>query len=82
MDLNEKIDEMTRAVADFAINYAEKNGLHNGNIVDALGRLYVTYAFSVASDKLPKRNLRDGLVGFIAKCSDAMLDLVGDAKEA
>ena len=82
MDKSEKIDEMTQAVAFFATDYAEKNGLTNGDIMDALGRLYVTYGFTVKSAETTSEYLSVSLVGFVASACDAISKALDNAKEA
>jgi hypothetical protein len=82
MDRSEKIDEMTQAVAGFATGYAEQNGLTNGDIMDALGRLYVTYGFTVKTETITNEALAESLVGFVDAACNLMVEALRHAEEA
>lgn len=82
MDKNDQIDQMTQAVAGFATGYAEHESMTNGDIMDALGRLYVTYGFTVKSDKISNEALAESLVAFVANATSAMVKALDNAKEA
>ena len=80
--MDEKIDEMAQTLANFATDYAEHNGLTNGDIMDTLGRLYVTYGFTVKSEKISNEVLAESLVAFVANATSDMVEALRNAKEA
>lgn len=80
--MDEKIDEMAQTLAKFATDYAEDNDLTHGDTMNALGRLYVTYAFAVKTDKITNEELSESLVGFVDSACNLMVEELRHAKEA
>jgi hypothetical protein len=81
MEKDDQIDEMTQAMANFAIDYADKHGLTHGDTVNAMGRLYVTYGFTVKGDKITNEALNESLVGFVDAACKLMVGALNNAKE-
>lgn len=82
MEKDEQIDKMAQKLANFAIDYAGDNGLTNGDVMNVLGRLYVTYAFTVRSDKITSEELSKSLVGFVDAACNLMVEVLRHDKKA
>jgi hypothetical protein len=80
--MDEKIDEMAQTLANFATDYAEDNDLDFGDVMNALGRLYVTYGFTVKSKKITNEELSESLVVFIDASCKLMVEALRNAEEA
>lgn len=82
MEKDDKIDQLAQTLANLATDYVEDNGLDFGDVMNALGRLYVTYGFTVKSDEISNEALSEGLVGFVDAACRLMMEALRHAEEA
>jgi len=82
MDKNDHIDELARKLANFATDYAEAKGLSNGDVMNALGRLYVTFGFTIKTDKISNEELGETLVEFVDANCKLMVEALRHAEKA
>jgi hypothetical protein len=82
MDKNDKIDQLAQTLANLATDYAEDNGLDFGDVMNALGRTYVTYGFTVKTDKITNEALSESLVGFVDAACKLMMEALRHAEKA
>lgn len=82
MDKNDKIDQLAQTLANLATDYAEDKGLDFGDVMNALGRVYVTYAFTVKSSKISHEKLSESLVEFIDASCGLMVEALRHAEKA
>ena len=82
MEKDEKIDQLAQKVANLATDYAGDNGLDFGDVMNALGRVYVTYGFTVKSSKISNEKLSESLVEFVSASCRLMVEALRDDQEA
>ena len=82
MEKDDKIDQLAQKVANLATDYAGDNGLDFGDVMNALGRVYVTYGFTVKSSKISNEKLSESLVKFVSDSCGLMVEALRDAQEA
>lgn len=82
MKKDEQIDELAKALAKVATDYAEDNGLDFGDIMNALGRVYVTYGFTVKLGKISYEELSESLVEFVDASCKLMTEALRHDKKA
>ena len=82
MNKNDHIDKLAQAMANLATDYAEASGLDFGDVMNALGRTYVSYGFTVKSKKITNEELSESLVEFISASCGLMVEALKNAKEA
>ena len=82
MEKDTRVEDMSQAVAGFVAGYAERLGLTNGDIMNALGLLYVTYGFAVKLDKLSNEDMSVSLVNYIDAACNAMVEALRNAEKA
>lgn len=82
MEKDDQIDEMAQKVANLATDYAEANGLDFGDVMNALGRVYVTYGFTVKSSKISHKELSESLVEFVDASCNLMMEALRNAEKA
>jgi hypothetical protein len=82
MEKDDKIDQLAQTLANLATDYAGDNGLDFGDVMNALGRLYVTYGFTVKSDKISNEALSESLVFFVDATCNLMVEALRNAEKA
>jgi hypothetical protein len=82
MEKDDKIDQLAQTLANLATDYAEDNGLDFGDVMNALGRVYVTYGFTVKGSKVSNENLSKSLVGFVDASCRLMMEALRNAEKA
>lgn len=82
MTKDDHIDKLAQKMANLATDYAEDNGLDFGDVMNALGRVYVTYGFTVKSKKITNEELSESLVVYIDASCKLMTEALRNAKEA
>lgn len=82
MEKDDHIDKLAQTLANLATDYAEDNGLDFGDVMNALGRLYVTYGFTVKSNKISNEELSESLVEFIDASCGLMVEALRNAEKA
>ena len=82
MEKDDKIDQLAQEMASFATDFAEAAGLDFGDVMNALGRVYVTYGFTVKGDKISNEELSKSLVGFVDAACNLMMEALRNAQEA
>lgn len=82
MEKDDKIDQLAQKVANLATDYAGDNGLDFGDVMNALGRVYVTYGFTVKSSKISNEKLSESLVKFVSDSCRLMVEALRDDQEA
>lgn len=82
MEKDDKIDQLAQEMASFATDFAEAAGLDFGDVMNALGRVYVTYGFTVKGSKISNEKLSESLVEFVSASCGLMVEALRNAKEA
>jgi hypothetical protein len=82
MTKDDKIDELAQKMANIATDYAKDNGLDFGDVMNALGRTYVTYGFTVKSKKISNEALSESLVVFVDASCKLMTEALRNAEKA
>lgn len=82
MDKDDKTAQLAQTLANLATEYAEENGLDFGDVMNALGRVYVTYGFTVKSSKVSNEELSESLVEFVGANCNLMMEALRNAEEA
>lgn len=70
------VQDMTKALLDFAEAYAAKNGLETADVMTALAHSYVIYGFSVKQDDTSDEKMREALIGFVTSSADHMIGAI------
>lgn len=82
MDKKDYVDQLAQEMASFATDYAEAAGLDFGDVMNALGRVYVTYGFTVKGSKISNEELSKSLVGFVDAACNLMMEALRNAEKA
>jgi hypothetical protein len=82
MEKDDHIDKLAQMIANLATDYAGDNGLDFGDVMNALGRIYVTYGFTVKSSKISHEKLSESLVEFIDASCGLMVEALRNAEKA
>ena len=82
MEKDDKIDQLAQDMANLATDYAKDNGLDFGDVMNALGRAYVTYGFTVKSSKISHEKLSESLVEFVSASCGLMVEALRNAEKA
>lgn len=82
MEKDDKIDQLAQKVANLATDYAGDNGLDFGDVMNALGRVYVTYGFTVKGNKISNEELSESLVEFVSASCGLMMEALRNAEKA
>ena len=82
MDRDDKVNGLALALSNFLTEYVEHEDMSNNLIMDALCRLYVTYGFTLKSDKLSNEDLRDLLANWVTVFANIISKEKANAKEA
>ena len=82
MEKDDKIDQLAQDMANLATDYAKDNGLDFGDVMNALGRVYVTYGFTVKGSKISNEALSESLVEFVSASCGLMVEALRNAEKA
>ena len=82
MEKDDKIDQLAQTLANLATDYAGDNGLDFGDVMNALGRVYVTYGFTVKGSKITNEALAESLVEFVDASCNFMVEALRNAEKA
>ena len=82
MEKDDKIDQLAQTLANLATDYAGDNGLDFGDVMNALGRVYVTYGFTVKGNKISNEKLSESLVEFVSASCGLMVEALRNAEKA
>ena len=82
MERDDLIDQLAQEMASFSTDFAEAAGLDHGDVMNALGRLYVTYGFTVKGSKVSNEELSKSLVGFVDAACNLMVEALRNAEKA
>jgi hypothetical protein len=77
----DKIQEMVSAISEAAAVYADKHGIENNYVINALANVYVIYGFALKKNDIDWQVLKDALVRCVEESCDIMMEGL-DAKEA
>ena len=77
----EKIQNMSEALLNFAVEYAAAHNVENNDVLNSLAHTYSIYGFSVKRDDVDGEVLKAGLIGCLAASCDHLIE-VNDDEEA